>query len=393
MAMFLVGLYDDTKKVRVRHKLYAQFIGATIITLAGARVTHISVQDLFSINLGWISYPLTFLWVLGVTNAINLIDGLDGLAGGISAIACAAFAVLATVQGNFVIAILMLGLFGSLTGFLFFNFHPARIFMGDCGSLFLGFTIAAVSVLTASKTHSFIGIGFPILVLGVPIFDTLFSMLRRFLGRRGLTSPDKGHFHHRLLQRGFTQQQVVFVAYAITIVISSLGMLMLRTRGINSVLLFVICLILHILIFRTMGAVRLRETVQGIRDRSTLNQVQRVERKSFEEAQLHLKGASSFDEWWNSICIAAKTMEFASVSLEIEARDGNKRVLLWNSNKHPKPDSDSSTLQINVPIDDRRRDGNPSFGAKIPARESLEAAGRKLALFTRLVEEHGLCSI
>ena len=141
---------------------------------------------------GVIIYPVTFLWIIGVTNAINLLDGLDGLAAEVSAIACAAFAVLAIVQENIVIAILMIGMCGPLTGFLFFNSHPARVFMGDCGSLFLGFTIAGASVLTAARTQSLIGIGLPILALGVPIFDTFFSMLRRFLERRGLTSPDKG---------------------------------------------------------------------------------------------------------------------------------------------------------------------------------------------------------
>jgi len=393
MSVFFVGLRDDLKKVRIRNKLCAQFVGALIITLAGSRVMHVTVQDLFSINLGWMSYPVTFLWIIGVTNAINLIDGLDGLAGGISAIACAAFAILAIVQENFVAAILMFGLFGSLTGFLFFNSHPARIFMGDCGSLFLGFAIAAVSVFTASKTQSFIGIGLPILALGVPIFDTTFSMLRRFIERRGLTSPDRSHFHHRLLQRGFTQRQVVFTAYAITIVMSCSSMLMLTARGINSILLFAICIILLIFIFRMTSAVRLRETLHGIRGRSALSHTQRMERKAFEEAQLHFRNANSFEEWWRCMCIAAKAMQFTSVSFESATRDGNKHVLVWNANEHSKPGTDFNTLQMNIPINDRRREGKPSFELKIPIRESLEATGRKIALFTRLAEEHALDSM
>ncbi len=393
IGMFVVGLCDDLKKVRIRSKLCAQFAGALIVTLAGARVTHVTVQDLFSLSLGWMSYPITFLWIIGVTNAVNLIDGLDGLAGGISAIACAAFAILATVQGNAVIAILMFGLFGSLTGFLFFNSHPARIFMGDCGSLFLGFTIAAVSVFTASKTQSFIGIGLPILVLGIPIFDTIFSMLRRFIERRGLTSPDKGHFHHRLLQRGFTQHQVVFTAYAITLAISCLGMLMLVTRGINSILLFAICIILLICIFRMTGAVGLSEALSGIRDRSALSHAQRMERKMFEEAQLQFRNANSFEEWWRCTCMAARAMQFTSVSLESTTRAGDKRVLVWNGNKLLKRNAEFSTLQMNIPINDRRRGGKPSFRVEMPIRESLEATGRKIALFTRLAEEHALDSM
>ena len=144
-------------------------------------------------------------------------------------------------------------------------------------------------MITASKTKSLIGIGLPILVLSIPIFDTLFSMLRRFLVRRGLMSPDNGHFHHKLLERGFKQHEVAIIAYAVTVIISGLGMLMLITRGVDSILLFGTCLILVILVFRASGAIRLRETLQGLRNRSELLQLQINERKVFEEVQLDFR--------------------------------------------------------------------------------------------------------
>lgn len=392
-TVFIVGIYDDLNGVRIRYKLCAQFVGAMGLSLVGARITHVTVQGVFDMNLGWTSYPLTCLWIIGVTNAINLIDGLDGLAGGISAIACAAFAAMATIQGDVVVAILMLGLFGSLTGFLFYNSHPAKIFMGDCGSLFLGFTIAAVSVLRASESHSLAGVAFPVLVLGLPILDTLFSMLRRFLERRGLTSPDKAHFHHMLLRRGLTQPQVALIACGITLVMSSLGLLMLTTRGIGSMLILATGMAFYVLIFRKVGAAQLVKTLQGIRDRSALIHVQRMERKAFEEAQLHFKNASDFDEWWQSICVTAKIMGFSSVSLKTAARDGSFRKFHWKNPKHPNLDSDPGALQVNVRISDRRRGSHPSFKVMIPIRESLEAAGRKSALFMRLADEYGLGSI
>jgi len=392
-VIFLVGLWDDLKSLCARHKLCAQVVGALIISLAGARLTHITVQDLFSINLGWMSYPVTFLWVIGITNSINLIDGVDGLAGGISIIACGAVAALSVIQGNFVLAILMFGLLGSLTGFLFFNFYPARIFMGDCGSLFLGFMISGATLIMASQTKSLIGIGLPILVLGIPIFDTCFSMLRRFLDRRGVMSPDNGHFHHKLLQRGFMHHQVALTAYAVTVAISGLGMGMLATRGIDSILLFVACLMLMFLVFRAVGAVRLIDTLQGLRGRSELFRLQKKEKWVFEEAQLQFRNAENFDEWWHCMCKAATAMDFASVSLELTKRDSETRLLTWTSKTHPERGGKSSTLRLNIPMLDRRQGNVTNFRVEIPAHKSLEAAGRKVALLTRLTAEHGLDSL
>jgi UDP-GlcNAc:undecaprenyl-phosphate GlcNAc-1-phosphate transferase len=391
--MFLVGLWDDLKTLSVCPKICAQLVGALIIALAGARVTHITVQDLFSINLGWMSYPITFFWVLGITNSINLIDGVDGLAGGISMIACGAVALLSVIQGNCVLAILMFGLLGSLTGFLFYNFHPARIFMGDCGSLFLGFIIAGATLITASQTKSLIGIGLPILALSIPILDTLFCMLRRFLERRGLMSPDNRHFHHWLLERGFKQHEVALTAYAVTVTISGLGMFMLITRGVDSLLLFGICLILAIFVFRAAGAVRFRDTLQGLRGRSELFQLQIKERKVFEEAQLEFRKAQNCEEWWRCMCTAATAMDFVSVSLELTKRNHEMHVLTWHNSKYPECDTNNSTLRIHIPMLDRRQGSISNFTVEIPTHKSLESAGRKVALLARLAEEHGLKSL
>jgi UDP-GlcNAc:undecaprenyl-phosphate GlcNAc-1-phosphate transferase len=195
--MFALGLYDDLHGLRARFKLLTQLAAAILVCACGIHIQSITVQDLFALNFGIYGCPITILWIVGITNAVNIIDGLDGLAAGISAIACGVIAIMAVLHGNVVLAILMLALLGSLTGFLFFNFSPAKIFMGDCGSLYIGFTIATASVITGSKTYALAGIALPILVLGIPIFDTLFSMLRRFLQRRGMMSADRSHFHHR----------------------------------------------------------------------------------------------------------------------------------------------------------------------------------------------------
>jgi UDP-GlcNAc:undecaprenyl-phosphate GlcNAc-1-phosphate transferase len=391
--IFFVGLWDDLRSLHAGQKLGIQVVGALIVTMAGARVTQITAQDVFSINLGWMSYPISFLWIIGVTNSINLIDGVDGLAAGISMIACGVVAILSVLRGNFVLAILMFGLLGSLTGFLRYNFHPARIFMGDCGSLFLGFTIAGATLIISSQTKSLIGIGLPILVLCIPIFDTFFSILRRFLERRSLMSPDHRHFHHKLLQRGFKHYQVALTAYAITLAISGLGMFMLITRGVDSILLFAICLLLMLLVFRAVGAVSLVDTLQGLRGRSEILRLQKAERKVFEDAQLEFRNAQDYEQWWHCMCMAAKAMDVASVSLELSKGNNEPHVLMWNNSKCPGRGTKNSTLRIDIPLPDCRQESNSNFRVEIPVHRSLEEAGRKVALLTRLTEEHGLNSL
>ena len=195
--IFLVGFVDDVRGVRVRYKLAAQIAAATLMCLAGARIESLNFANLFTLRFGLASFPLTILWIIGITNAVNLMDGLDGLAAGIGAIACTVIAVFALVCGNLVLAVMMLALMGSLSGFLFFNFNPARIFMGDCGSMFLGFLLGSVSVMCAMKSGTMVALALPAVALGLPIFDTAFSILRRYLGRWAITSPDRSHLHHR----------------------------------------------------------------------------------------------------------------------------------------------------------------------------------------------------
>ena len=156
--IFIIGFIDDIKGMRARIKLIAQLLAAIIICTVGIRIKSVAVADGLTINFSWFSWPLTLFWIVGVTNAVNLSDGLDGLAAGISAIACGVIAILAIAGGQVVMAVLMLALLGSLSGFLVFNFNPAKVFMGDCGSMFLGFAIASSSVLCANKSSALVGL-------------------------------------------------------------------------------------------------------------------------------------------------------------------------------------------------------------------------------------------
>jgi len=386
--MFFVGLVDDIKGLRARVKLICQFAAAAVVCSAGVKINSITFSDTFALNLGSLAWPSALLWIVGVTNAVNFIDGLDGLAAGISAIAAGVIALLALKFGQPATAVIMLCLVGALVGFLFFNFHPAGIFMGDCGSQFLGFMLAATSVMCAARSGAAVSLTLPAVVLGIPIFDTLISMLRRFLGRRSIFSADRGHFHHRLLALGLGHSQVVIVAYAVTLTATCLGMFMLFTTPLQTVVVFVCILLLLGMGFRCIGSVRLRETIEALRRKRMVANEMKQEKADFEQLQLHLAGAHTFDQWWRSLCLAAERMRFMTITLPLTDRSGTRRLLSW--------ESDGETVQLQnlvrttVPIRDRRSGSVLELEAAIHADGSLESAGRRITLFNRLIEENSL---
>ena len=165
-------------------------------------------------QLGLLSYPVTALWIVGFANVFNLIDGLDGLAAGVAAIAAASFLLLAIDMNQFVAAVLAAALIGACVGFLRYNFNPASIIMGDSGALFIGFALGCMSLLGVMKSAAAITLVAPLLVIGVPVFDTASAIIRRWRSGRPIQEADNGHIHHRLLHRGFSQRQTVLTIYA-----------------------------------------------------------------------------------------------------------------------------------------------------------------------------------
>lgn len=222
LIISVMGFIDDAFNLRARYKFIFQLIAATVVYFYGVSIAGIKIPFIYTnlIDFGFLSFPITLIWVIGVTNAVNLIDGLDGLADGISAISATALLTIFIATSSSLEAIVITAvLVGATLGFLPYNFNPAKTFMGDVGSNFLGFTLAVVSILGFAKGYTLIAIIAPILTLGVPIFDTLFAMVRRFLAGKPMLSPDGGHVHHRLLKRGFNQRQAVLTLYTITSVL------------------------------------------------------------------------------------------------------------------------------------------------------------------------------
>jgi UDP-GlcNAc:undecaprenyl-phosphate GlcNAc-1-phosphate transferase len=214
IVIVAVGLWDDIRPIRPGVKLVGQIVAASLPLAAGLRVDY--VGNPFGgglIQLGLLGIPVTLAWIVGFTNVINLIDGLDGLAAGVSAIAAVSFLVLAAQMNQLVAAAFASALIGACIGFLRYNFHPASIHMGDSGAMFLGFTLSTLALQGVMKSVAAITLVVPLLVIGVPVFDTLSAIIRRARHGRPIQEADDGHIHHRLLRRGFNHRQTVLIIY------------------------------------------------------------------------------------------------------------------------------------------------------------------------------------
>ena len=215
-VILIVGIIDDLMQLPAKVKLLGQIIAACVLILFDIRIDWITNPFGEMIYVNYFSIPLTILWVVSLTNTVNLIDGLDGLAAGVSTIASLTILMVAVQQNFWVVAILTAALAGSALGFLQHNFNPAKIFMGDTGSMFLGYMLAAISVIGTVKSAATIALVVPIVALGLPIMDTAFAIIRRYMSGRPIFKPDKGHLHHRLLDMGMTQKQAVLLMYVIS---------------------------------------------------------------------------------------------------------------------------------------------------------------------------------
>ncbi len=389
--IFLVGLVDDLRGLRALHKLLAQVAAGTILCLAGVRIESIDFAGIHALNLGWMSFPVTIIWIMAVTNAMNLIDGLDGLAAGISAIAYLAIAAFSIFGGQMMMSIITLAVLGSLCGFLIFNFNPARIFMGDCGSMFLGFVLAGASVICSVKSGTVVALALSMLALGVPIFDMVFTMLRRYLQGRRIMSPDRSHLHHLLLDLGLRQRHVVVSMYILTAMAAGAGLLMMLSKGTGAILIFICAIILQILVFRLVGAVNLGQALTGLRKKYAALCQKNREVESYEQVELYFRRAKTFETWWHAVCFAAEKMDFSRVRLPLTNRDGSRRNLVWQKNNfNIRPEE---LIDVTVPVRDRRTGASLKLNVGIVTNNSLESAGHRTVLLTRLMERYNLSNL
>ena len=256
VIIVIVGVVDDIKPLRALIKLIIQIIAALVAVYFGVIIDIFSNPIIFSANefvfLGYFSIPITVLWIVAITNSVNLIDGLDGLAVGVSAISSIAMLIIALmVSDDLNVAVILAALTGACLGFMPYNFNPAKIFMGDTGALLLGYVLSTVSIIGLFKFYAVVSFAAPFLVLALPLFDTSFAVIRRILKGQSPMSPDRGHFHHRLLDIGLSQKQAVAILYTISGLLGLIAVVITTRDEIRALILIIAVVIAAAIVFFT----------------------------------------------------------------------------------------------------------------------------------------------
>ena len=316
--MAAVGLLDDVRGAPAGLKLAAQVAAAVFAWWMGFRIDSLASPFGAPLVLGVLSLPFTVLWVVGVTNALNLIDGLDGLAGGVALSAVLVTFVAALLQGHAQVALVAACLAGAILGFLRHNFNPASIFMGDAGSLFLGFVLAVVSVEAHVKSSAAVALVVPVVALALPIADTLLAMGRRWLRGMPVFRADREHIHHRLLALGLTQRQVALALYGVCVVLAGAALALATSSGVRAALVLGGVAALGVLGLRRLGFLRLR-SLQAMLERRRRNLTLR---ENMEGISARLRHASELAEVWEAVKGAKRMLGATSVGLRFAGGDG-----------------------------------------------------------------------
>jgi len=308
-VIFLTGLVDDIIGLKPKQKLAGQFAAAALAVALGARLT--IAHGLFSSP--WISIPLSIFWLIGCSNALNLIDGLDGLASGVGLFAVGTTLLAAILHGNMGLAMATVPLFGCLLAFLRYNFSPASIFLGDCGSLTMGFMLGCFGLIWSQNSGTFLGMAAPLMALALPLVDVALSIGRRFLRSAPIFSGDRGHIHHMVLARGFKPRDTALILYGVCGVAAFLSLLQsfasYQLRGLTILVFFS-------LVFagvNYLGYVELSAARRTLSRKMILRVVK--EEIYLQELQSFLTNANTSDDCWAVVRTACKDMHFASVQM------------------------------------------------------------------------------
>jgi len=253
-----IGLLDDIFDLPPATKFFGQILAALIVIYSGVRIEFVADPTGGGLlNLGFLSLPFTFLWIVGMANAINFIDGLDGLAAGVSGISAVTLGVVALLTGRYDAAVLAFTLAAAAFAFLPFNFSEKnKIFMGDSGSNFLGYSLAVISILGMVKVAAVFSMLIPILILAIPIFDTVFAVVRRLLAGKSPFQPDSLHLHHRIMNKGYTHKQTTFIIYGVNIILGIVAILSTQMTEGQSLYIFIAVVVVLMLSAWIMGLIK-----------------------------------------------------------------------------------------------------------------------------------------
>lgn len=395
VVIFGVGLVDDIRTVSSRFKFLTLLGAAAMVCGSGVVIGELRSGSGVWVSFAWTGWAVTALWIIGVAVAINFIDGLDGLAGGLTILATSVLSYFLLVGGHGDYAIIPLAMTGALAGFMVFNWHPAKTFMGDCGSMTIGFLLASLMVLANPVVGTMKGFVLPAIAISIPLVDAVLTFFRRhYQQRRSVFSAERGHIHHRLLDSGLSHLDAVRVLYLVSILAVGIGMVSLTFEGLGTFGGLALLVPLIWGTFRFAGSVRTSEMVVALRNKREIDRVKKHYRTTFEDLQLEFHHVRTFSEWWESVCSAAERLDFVHMNVMIPAeRDGDRvRHLIW--------ETESTELQLcdkmraSIPI----ANGHASFGSasatvEIAINRSLESASERLGLFSRLMTEHSLTTV
>lgn len=310
MVIGIVCVVDDIKPIKPITKLIAQVAGAIIAVIFGIRIEDVPFFNDIQLN-ETLSVIITILWIVGVTNAINLIDGLDGLSAGISVISAVSLLIIFVLNGSPLVSIILIAaLAGSLVGFLPFNFTPAKTFIGDTGSNFLGYSLSIISILGVAKTYTIAVIVLPLIVLGLPIFDTLWAIIRRLIKGKSIKAifkADKGHLHHRIVSKGFSQKQAVLILYGISATFGIFAVILIDS-GIWKALSF----LLMVIVALGLGYKNFKAEKGSANQMYECTQCKYIYNPKFGNEKAGIKPGTSFedlpDDWVCPVCGEGKDM-------------------------------------------------------------------------------------
>ena len=320
-AIAALGVLDDLRGSGAAKKLAVQFAVAALMWWAGFRVEKVSTPFGAPLDLGPLGFPVTLLWIAGVTNALNLIDGLDGLAGGVALAAVGAMLVISVESSQFLMALFMASLGGALVGFLPYNFHPASVFLGDTGSLFLGFVLATTSLQTSQKASTAVALVVPIVALGLPIGDTLLSMLRRAIRGQRMFAGDRRHIHHRLMDLGLSQRSTVLALYLLCTILAGVSVALSRANAAQTIVYLAGVSLLALILLTAAGYIRLEEAQKLGRERKRNLEV-RAKLRSTED---RLRCALTLPDVWESVKVVVPVLGATCATLAIVERDGDTK--------------------------------------------------------------------
>ena len=333
--IFVIGLWDDLKGLRPSQKLAGQIAAASFAYWAGVHIDLFAGQSLSV----WVSFPLTVIWLVGCTNALNLIDGLDGLAAGIGMFATVTMLLAALLHHNLYLVLVTMPLVGCLLGFLRYNFNPASIFLGDCGSLLIGFMLGVFGALSSQKSATLLGMTAPMMAVAIPLLDTGLSIVRRFLRHQPIFGADRGHIHHRLLDRGLTPRQVALVMYGVCSLAALLSLVQTAVQNQFGGLIIVLFVMAAWIGIQNLGYVEFGVARQMIFKGTFRRMIDAQTR--LHEFEATLSTASTLEELWEALVNAGRDFGFRSIRANIQGRI---------TEEHFTPENNETQWQLRIPL-------------------------------------------